>query len=114
MPVTLCAARGCGELAAPGQNRCPEHAAEQREQSRSANRKFYDRKHWRTVRKYHLFHTPLCERCGVIAEHVHHDPPLSQLLATGGNPYDPKVLHSLCASCHGATHARQSWGGERL
>ncbi len=61
--------------------------------------------------RHQLFLHPLCEECGNIAQHVHHDPRLEVLLATGRSPYDPAVLHSLCKPCHGAvTRAEQQAG----
>lgn len=87
--------------------RCDHHNRE-RERTRSQARRadshksFYDRLKWKRTRARFLFDHPLCERCGGIAEHCHHDPPLRVLLATGRNPYHPDVLHSLCKRCHGA------------
>jgi 5-methylcytosine-specific restriction enzyme A len=89
----------------------------ERERSRSrradSHKSFYDTKRWHVARRAYLFNHPLCERCEAIAEHVHHDPPLHVLLATGRNPYDPAVLRSLCKPCH-SSETRAEQGGNRL
>ena len=97
-PVRMCSASRCGNTVLKGY--CAEHA----DQGRSTNRKFYDRKRWALARRAQLFASPLCERCGRVAEHVHHDPPLARLLATGHTGYEREFLVSLCRSCHSKTH----------
>jgi hypothetical protein len=118
MPIRLCNEIGCPNRAT-ARGKCDEHRKaieRERSQQRRAdnNKKFYDRKRWQITRRHQLFTTPLCERCGNLAEHVHHDPTLEQLLAAGRNPYDPQVLHSLCKPCHTAvTRAEQRHSFER-
>lgn len=48
------------------------------------------------TRRRKLHDNPLCEKCGAMAEHVHH----VQDIADGGDPYSFTNLASLCASCH--------------
>jgi hypothetical protein len=104
MPIRLCNEPRCGNQAT-ARGRCDEHRKSY-ERERSSERRadshkpFYDTKRWAVARRHQLFTNPLCERCGRVAEHVHHDPPLRVLLATSQNPYDPQVLHSLCKPCH--------------
>lgn len=100
MPTRLCLEPRCPRPARPGSRRCAEHATEHRRYQRSVNDSFYSSKAWRISRSRFLFDHPLCERCGTIAEHVHHRQPLTE----GGAPRDPANLEALCAACHTATH----------
>jgi 5-methylcytosine-specific restriction endonuclease McrA len=104
-PVRMCAHPKCGACVLKGY--CAEHAS----MGRSTNKAWYDTKRWKLARNRQLFDTPLCERCGRVAEHVHHDPPLTRLLAEGRSGYDPQVIVSLCRSCHSTHHKTTAPGG---
>lgn len=78
--------------------------------SRTAQKKFYDSKAWRRCRDVYLSEHPCCERCqqaGLIsvAEHVHHKQEL-----TAENYKDPMIalnpdnLEALCFKCHQKEH----------
>lgn len=63
--------------------------------------RFYATRRWALTRRHKLGLNPFCEHCGVVlANEVHHDPPLAVLLATGRDPYALEVLVALCKKCH--------------
>jgi hypothetical protein len=70
-----------------------QHAGEQREQSRSPNRAFYDSKAWKISRRALLFRHLLCEyelpdgtTCGEIADSVHHVIPIEDAAPSATRP----------------------------
>ena len=106
MPTRLCDHAGCPNRAEI-RGKCREHAAEQREQTRSVNRAFYDSKAWRISRRKQLHDHPLCQyqledgtECGAIADSVHHRTPIED----GGARRDPANLQSVCRPHHTAIH----------
>jgi 5-methylcytosine-specific restriction endonuclease McrA len=119
MPIIrLCTVPTCGKERRAGSARCDEHAkAYERERSAyrrdDSHKSFYDRKKWRICARRIKFERPICERCDeAISQEVHHEPPLSELLAAGRNPFDPTVLVALCKPCHSAiTLAEQRRAG---
>ena len=68
-------------------------------------RMFYVSAEWKACRLAKLTKTPLCERCGKPAEHVHH-----KIRLTPQNIRDPSIslnpdnLESLCEACHIKEH----------
>ncbi len=118
MPTSPCLEPRCPRPAT-GRGRCDEHrklkerdrSRVRREDARQRN-SFYARKRWRLRRRRHLFEHPLCERCGAVAEHVHHIVDL----ADGGAPYDGGNLESLCKRCHSRVtiERRRRLAGEGL
>jgi 5-methylcytosine-specific restriction endonuclease McrA len=67
----------------------------------TSHKSFYDTKRWRLTARHIKFQRPICERCdNALSQEVHHDPPLTALLAASRNPYDPAVLVALCKPCH--------------
>jgi 5-methylcytosine-specific restriction endonuclease McrA len=63
----------------------------------------YDNRRVRKARLLKLAAQPTCERCGVVAVHVHHRTPIQ----AGGHPYDFANLESLCLRCHQQEHAQR-------
>jgi len=68
-------------------------------------KKFYSSYRWTKTSKDQRRREPLCEGClengkTKIAEMVHHEPPLQELLRRGLNPFSTEYLHSLCNNCH--------------
>ncbi len=104
-PTRLCLESTCGRPATR-RGRCDEHATEHRRHQRSRQDAFYSSKAWHISRDRFLFEHPLCERCGAIAEHVHHIKPIED----GGARRDPANLMSVCASCHTAIHRQMQHG----
>jgi 5-methylcytosine-specific restriction endonuclease McrA len=100
-----CLEPGCPSLASPtGRGRCAAHAQDRDRQIDRAGRGVYNTKRWRMTRKAKLHQTSLCERCGAIANTVHH----RQDLAQGGDPYSLANTESLCSKCHNSeTRMRQ-------
>lgn len=71
---------------------------------------FYDSAAWKTARAYKLANQPTCERCGAIAEHVHHLVPVA--VATYEERLDQRNLMSVCIGCHNVVEveAQTLWG----
>lgn len=102
MPTRLCLEPGCPNVAT-WRGRCPLHARERNRETRSQNASLYNSKRWKLTRRRKLTDTPLCERCGRVAAHVHHRIDLQQ----GGDPWNQQNLEALCASCHNSTTAKR-------
>lgn len=61
-----------------------------------------DRKYgraWKRIRDKYIRDHPFCEKCGGIAEEVHHIKPLKE----GGNHYKENLM-ALCKHCHRMAH----------
>jgi hypothetical protein len=64
-------------------------------------KRFYSSSLWTSTSKNHLREEPLCRQCKQngkvkIATITHHNPPLSEILENGGNPYAEENLESIC------------------
>ena len=103
MPVRLCLARGCPNLATY-RGHCPDHARVKEQQTRRSGKVIYNTTRWKHTRKRVLFEQPLCavEGCNEIATDVDHIEPLPH-----GAPYDLENLQGLCAAHHGAKTRRE-------
>jgi hypothetical protein len=110
---TVCRKLGCNTLVeTPGH--CEDHqdksvqekGFEKQDYNKSMETKrFYSSYRWTKTSLRHRAKVPLCEECqesGIvqIAEMVHHEPPLEELLKRGLNAHDEQYLHSLCNNCH--------------
>ena len=68
-------------------------------------RMFYVSNEWHKCRSAYLKYQPLCERCGMPAQHVHHKQRI-----TPQNIKDPAItlafdnLEALCEECHRQEH----------
>jgi 5-methylcytosine-specific restriction endonuclease McrA len=103
VPVKLCTARRCPEVATY-RGRCAEHAR-QVNRATHQNRSIYNSKRWQVLRRRVLFEQPLCA-CGEIAVDVDHITPLEQ----GGAPYERANCRGMCKRCHGEkTRKEQAW-----
>jgi 5-methylcytosine-specific restriction enzyme A len=98
-PYRLCAEAGCPDPAVI-KGRCRRHASAERKSNRSVNDRFYSSRPWRYTRNRYLREHPLCERCGRIADSVHH----VQAIEDGGARRDPENLQALCRPCHSSVH----------
>jgi 5-methylcytosine-specific restriction endonuclease McrA len=93
----------CPDFAAY-RGRCERHAKERDVQINRAGRSVYNTKRWAMTRKAKLHQDSLCERCGQVANTVHHRTDLAQ----GGDPYSLANTESLCSRCHNSeTRMRQ-------
>lgn len=78
---------------------------ERKEKKHSFAFRFYKSWEWQCCRAEYLKKEPLCERCGMPAEHVHH-----KIRLTPDNLKDPTIalnfdnLESLCEKCHKKEH----------
>ncbi len=78
--------------------------------NRALQKRFYDTKKWKQLRKAYLIEHPICERCeaaGIVsvAEHVHHKIELTE--ENVNNPLitlNPENLEALCFDCHRKEH----------
>jgi 5-methylcytosine-specific restriction endonuclease McrA len=103
MPLKVCLEPACAEPAWY-RGRCVKHSQQRERSIDRAGAKVYRSKKWAMTRKRKLFDTPLCERCGEMADTVHHRVDLDD----GGAPYSLANLEAVCASCHSKeTRARQ-------
>jgi len=119
--LRLCIAPGCDELAAPGGNRCADHAADfkaRRDSSKAAAKlgreaqigaELYATPAWRKARKAWLARHPLCVDCGelglvVAAVEVDHIRPHRGDRALF---WDRTNWQSLCKPCHSRKTARE-------
>jgi 5-methylcytosine-specific restriction endonuclease McrA len=103
MPKSPCIEAKCPNYARPKSPRCDEHTRKrERERSRDRRRRGfnYNGMKWRRTSRRYRFENPLCEKCGELAEDVHH----IQSPFHGGAPYLFDNLMSLCKRCHGQTH----------
>lgn len=66
-----------------------------REKQTHGNRRIYNSKRWKMLRRKVLFDTPLCT-CGHIATDVDHVVPIEK----GGDIWDMVNLQALCRECH--------------
>jgi 5-methylcytosine-specific restriction enzyme A len=116
-PKRPCKKPGCPALVNPDEGQyCPKHLPMQQRDTRSRfdaldrrktaeTKAFYSSAQWTLTSKMHRQKEPLCRRCKkngyvVQGELVHHNPPLEELLKTGGNPFSDDNLETLCTSCH--------------
>lgn len=101
-----CSHPGCGGYAAY-RGRCPEHVKEYERDldTRRAGRRVYNSKRWKLLRRRKLFENPLCERCGAIAEHVHHKEGVNVVT------WELEALESLCPKCHGQETRHEQLNG---
>ena len=78
--------------------------------NRQLQKKFYDTKKWKRLRKSYLFTHPTCERCEAaglisVAEHVHHKIELTEENVNDPNiTLNPDNLEALCFDCHRKEH----------
>ncbi len=102
--MRLCSTPGCTKEATTGL-RCRTHERERNRRHTTEHKPLYATRKWKFTRRRVLFDRPLCERCGAIAEDVHHRDGYE-------DPYDLDGLEPLCHSCHGkVTRAEQLAGG---
>lgn len=114
-PKRPCKKLGCPKLADPSVSPyCPDHINLYKPNERfetisrrktEEQKSFYSSAQWTLTSKMHRANEPLCRRCKqagfiVVADLVHHNPPLEILLKTGCNPFNEKNLESLCTPCH--------------
>jgi 5-methylcytosine-specific restriction endonuclease McrA len=108
--MTLLRVCRCGKLIPATKRRCPncERAESTRRRNKPSGRVYADPR-WRKTRKRVLErddHT--CQRCGAPATHVHHEPPVTTLLARGDSPFDDQHCQAVCASCAGRADAARA------
>jgi 5-methylcytosine-specific restriction protein A len=103
MPMSAprpCRRVGCPELVTDRSGYCEAHRREQRRNEDARKPKWhslYKTARWQRLRMEQLVASPLCERCGAVAEVAHHRVP------HGGDPgmfYSMSNLESLCNRCH--------------
>ncbi len=114
----VCAEPGCPEPPTK-RGRCDRHPkAKDRDRRRargigprsySSAPSFYASKRWALVRRKKLSRDPLCEKCGALAQEVHHRTPL----AAGGDPYALDGLEALCKPCHSRETRQETLGRGR-
>lgn len=101
-----CRHPGCGELTTD--TRCSKHERQsERVRGTSVQRGYSYR--WQKIRRLYLLQHPLCERCGQVAEQVHH----KDRKPTGRLRFDFANLEALCRPCHGEEHGEgvsDPWG----
>jgi len=110
-PPTACRWPGCPELTRDRSGYCEDHRNKAKRQydkatdakRGSARQRGYDR-HWERFRAWFLQRRPLCERCGKLAEVVHHIQPLDE---RPDLRLDPANCQALCRDCHEITHGRK-------
>jgi phage terminase large subunit-like protein len=72
-----------------------------RHQRDPRSKQFYNSADWKRVRDARLAQTPWCERCGDLAQHVHHKIAIATE-AGWEKRLDPAGLQTLCIPCHNA------------
>ena len=102
-----CRHRGCPELVTGKvgfceQHRKAEHRRYNREQ-RPKHHKLYGGSRWRALRDAFITEHPFCEKCGRLAELVHHRVEHKGDVALF---YSEANLSSLCTVCHNQEHRR--------
>lgn len=106
-PKRPCRYTGCPNLAAQGEQYCPQHKTKVEQfynkYQRPNDKKSYGRA-WKRIRDRKIRENPLCEECfkaGIYkaAEEVHHILPLAD-----GGTSERSNLISLCRSCHMKAH----------
>ena len=115
----------CGALILYGSTYCKDcepimqakHEARRCEQRKKYNKKydehrtkkyrdFYNQKAWRRLAAQYMADKHYrCERCGAIAENVHHKQPI-QTPEGWARRFDYSNLELLCVSCHNLEHGR--------
>ena len=73
---------------------------------------------WKAVRRRHLMGQPMCLRCGLFGEEVHH---VKTRHEAPERRFDPSNLLTMCRACHAREHgkklstsyphSRHDWGG---
>ena len=107
LPPKPCHHPGCPSLVYDGSGYCADHQGDkveryQRDDRRTSSQRGYDA-HWRKVRALKLRMNPLCERCGMVAQVVHH---IKEVDARPDLRLDLGNLESLCRRCHEIEHGR--------
>ena len=88
--------------------------------NRQLQKKFYDTKKWKKLRKSYLAEHPVCERCAAagfvsVAEHVHHKIELTEENVKDPNiTLNPDNLEALCFDCHRREHHNLSQVDDEL
>lgn len=108
-PRKPCLYPGCPELIEYPERYCEkhQHAEKQRHQeyqrlrNDKAEQEFYGSLRWKRLRQMKLRREPLCERCGSIAEMVHHR---VEIKKDWSQRLDMNNLISLCHKCHQKEH----------
>lgn len=104
MPKRLCLQAGCDQ-ASTYRGYCQSHSTEKERGINRAGSSIYKTKRWSLTRRKKLSLSPLCERCGSLADTVHHRVDIAE----GGDEWAMSNLESLCASCHSQeTRRRQA------
>lgn len=72
-------------------------------------RHIYDTRQWKRIRLYVLERDGYtCDICRAPGNIVDHDPPITDLIAAGLDPYDPAHMRVLCARCSGKVDGPRS------
>jgi 5-methylcytosine-specific restriction enzyme A len=111
MPSAPCHNPTCSEIVANRGDVCPSCAREGRKPASATIQRHYDKHRrdrdaksfynsaaWMRCRRAKLSLRPTCERCGAIAQDVHHIKPLKQ--CSPSEKIAQANLMSLCDSCH--------------
>jgi 5-methylcytosine-specific restriction protein A len=102
MPTRLCSTPGCPNPTTY-RGQCAQHST-LRERSSHPNRRVYNKRRWRILRRAIIQANPICTHCHqAIATDADHITPIS----AGGAPYDPTNLQALCSTCHGKKTKRE-------
>jgi len=106
LPSFRCQHPTCSEyLKAPGY--CPAHQTGRKVSRHSYYdqhlrdpdaKRFYNSLEWQAARARKLTAQPWCERCGALADTVHHT--IAVKVATDAQRLDRRLLMSLCGPCH--------------
>lgn len=109
----VCSTKGCPEVTARGQSRCPDCAGRaDRRRGTAAQRGYGGAGHDR-FRRGVLDKHPTCVLCrtrrSVHADH--HPRSRRELIAAGLDPNDPAYGRGLCPPCHSTETARHQPGG---
>src|SRR5262245_25535918 len=104
MPNTPCLEPSCPAFATY-RGRCFRHARQRDAEIQRQGKRIYNSKRWRILRRKKLSQDPLCNRCGKVADVVHH------VRGVELDPWGMANLESLCAGCHNAETRAQQTGG---
>lgn len=115
--MKVCAVSGCPDLVPEGTTYCPAHDRARNRAGwrgdrgdapvRSA-RWVYRDKRWQGTRRAVLRRDPVCVDCRrAVSTQADHRPPVRDVLAAGGDPFDPAGAVGVCADCHRKATTRE-------
>ena len=103
----MCRKASCKDLATTERGYCSAHDMGRFDdltaKKEEWKRKFYSSWKWRKKSLSFRKKNPFCESCfpkRIVAELVHHDPSLEEIVESGLDPFDDQYLHSSCLAHH--------------